>query len=87
MGAGDKMIFKKMVDVSQKKVAVIGNVPTELFVEGTKEQIEEAVKNCIDIAAKDSGYVLCSGCSIPFNAPAEKVNWFIEAAHKYGKYR
>ena len=75
-----------MVDASRKKVAIIGNVPTELFIEGTKEQIEEAVKNCIDIAAKESGYVLCSGCSIPFNAPVENVNWFIEAAHKFGSY-
>ena len=78
--------LQKMVEASQRKVAIIGNVPTELFLEGTKEQIEEAVKNCIDIAAKESGYVLCSGCSIPFNAPVENVNWFVEAAHKYGSY-
>ena len=78
--------LKKLVEVSQKKVIIRGNVATELFLEGTKKQIEAAVKECIDIAAKDSGYILSSGCAIPLNTPIENIRYFMEAGRKYGRY-
>lgn len=79
--------LKKIVDVSQKRIAIRGNVATELFVDGTKEQIEEAVKNCIEIAAPGSAYILSPGCQIPLNAPVEKIRYFWEAALEYGIYK
>jgi len=72
--------------VSQKRVVAMGNVETSLFAVGTKEQIEEAVKSCIDIAAEGSGYILAPGCMIPLNAPLENIRYFWEAALKYGTY-
>ena len=78
--------LKKMVEVSQKKLVVMGNVETSLFIDASKEQIEEAVKQCIDIAAKDSGYIMAPGCAIPLNARLENITYFIEATHKYGRY-
>jgi uroporphyrinogen decarboxylase len=77
----------KLVKVTEKKAVIIGNVETSLFVEGTKEQIERAVKDCIDIAAEGSAYILASGCEIPINASVENVKCFLEAAHKYGRHR
>lgn len=79
--------LKKLVETSQKKVVAMGNVPTSLFAEGTKEQMEEAVKNCLDIAAQGSAYVLCSGCEIPYHSSLENVRTFLEAGRKYGSYR
>jgi uroporphyrinogen decarboxylase len=76
--------LKKLVEVSQKRVVAIGNVDTELFVEGTKEQIEERAKECIDIAAEGSAYILSSGCQVPGNASLENVKHFLEFAQQYG---
>lgn len=78
--------LRKLVEISQGKVVIMGNVPTPLFAEGTKEQIDAAVKECIDTAAKGSKYVLCSGCEIPFNSRKENISYFLEAANKYGRY-
>jgi uroporphyrinogen decarboxylase len=76
--------LKKMVDVSQGKVVVIGNVATELFLMGTKEQIEEAVKECLDIAGRGGAYILSSGCGVP--GTLENVKHFLEFGREYGRY-
>jgi uroporphyrinogen decarboxylase len=65
---------------------VIGNVATDLFLTGTKEEIEQAVKECIDIGAKGGAYILAPGCGIPPDTPAEKIHAFMEARKKYGSY-
>ncbi|HHY38425.1 MAG TPA: hypothetical protein GX507_05800 [Clostridia bacterium] len=78
--------LEKMVEVSQKRTVIIGNVPTTLFQEGTEAQMREAVKKCIDIAASHSAYILSSGCEVPPTAPVESVEWFMKAAREFGKY-
>ena len=78
--------LKKMVEESQGKVIIRGNIGAEIFSEGTKEQIEEAVKECIEIGAGTYAYVLSTGCQIPLNTPLENVNYFMKAAEKYGKF-
>jgi len=76
----------KAVEVARGKAVVIGNVNTNLFFLSKKEDMEKAVKNCIDIGAPDSGFILASGCEVPGIAPPEKVQWFMDAARKFGKY-
>jgi len=76
----------KLVELAQGKAVIMGNVPTLLFAEGTKQQMEAAVKECVDTAAKGSKYILCSGCDIPLNSNRESVDCFMEAANKYGRY-
>ena len=78
--------LQRMVDISQNRVAIIGNASTEMFLGGTKEQIEEAVKEGIATAAEGNGYILCSGCQVPELAPLENVHSFLDAAHTYGRY-
>jgi len=75
----------KAVEVARGKAVVIGNVNTNLFFLGTKDDMESAVKNCIDIAATNSGFILASGCEVPGIAPPEKVQWFMESANEYGR--
>lgn len=79
--------LKRMVEVSQKKVVIRGNIGAEIFLEGTKEQIEQAVKDCIDTAAEGSAYILSTGCQIPLDAPIQSVRYYVEAAQKYGSYQ
>jgi uroporphyrinogen decarboxylase len=78
--------LKKMVEESRGKVIIRGNIEGEIFSEGTKEQIESAVKECIETASQDNAYVLSTGCQIPLNAPLENVQHFLEAAQRYGTY-
>ena len=78
--------LKQMVDISQGRVVTIGNAPTGLFVEGTKEQLEAAARDCIDTAAAGGAYILSSGCQIPENASLDNVLHFLEYARQYGRY-
>lgn len=78
--------LEKLVTLSQKKVLTIGNVRTTLFSEGTEAEMEAAVKNCLDIAAKGSGYILCSGCEIPLDSRPENVGYYFAAGNQYGRY-
>ncbi len=78
--------LNRMVQVSKKRVVVIGNVATTLFERGSKGEMEEAVKKCIEIGARGSAFILASGCEIPPNSRKENLQWFMEAALKYGTY-
>jgi uroporphyrinogen decarboxylase len=76
----------KAVEVTKGKAVLIGNVNTNLFFLGSKDDMEKAVKNCIDIAAPNSGFILASGCEVPGIAPPEKIQWFMDAARRFGSY-
>jgi len=77
----------KAVEVARGKAVVIGNVGTNLFFLGSKDDMEKAIQNCIDIAATNSGFVLASGCEVPGIAPPEKIQWFMDAARRFGRYQ
>jgi len=77
--------LKRMVEISQKKIALIGNVATSLFASGTKEEIVSAVEDCIRVAAPGGAYIISSGCELPYNATLDRAQLFIQAAQKYGK--
>jgi uroporphyrinogen-III decarboxylase len=48
--------------------------------------MKQAMKNCIDNAPSDSGYILSSGCEVPAIAPPEKIDWFNELVDELGQY-
>jgi len=77
--------LKKLVDLSNGKVTIMGNVPTSLYADGTQEEMEEAVRNCIETAAEGSGYILASGCEIPSNSTEDRINHFFKYGHQYGQ--
>jgi len=76
--------LEKLFDATKGKIMIRGNVGGEIFSEGTKDQIYESVKNCIDIASGSPKYILSTGCQIPLNAPLDQVRHFIDAAKQYG---
>jgi uroporphyrinogen decarboxylase len=77
--------LKRMVEISLKKIVVVGNVATTLFVSGTKEEIEASVKECIRLAAQGGAYIISSGCELPYDATLDKAKFFVEAAREHGK--
>lgn len=68
-------------------VPIAGNVdPVEIVMNGTRDDIFTAVKNCIDSGRKaEKGFHLTTGCDIPDGTAIEKMDWFMEAARLYGK--
>ncbi len=79
--------LEKMLALCQGKKVIRGNVSVEVLSRGTKEQIESAVKSCIDIGSKVNSYILSPGCTMPQDAPLENIRIFWEAANKYGRYQ
>ena len=75
----------RAIEVTRGKAVLIGNMDTNLFFSGTKDDMKQAIKNCLDIAPEDSGYILASGCEVPGVAPPEKVDWFMELANELAK--
>jgi uroporphyrinogen decarboxylase len=75
----------KAAEVCRKKAVLIGNVDTNLFYSGTKEQMTQAIKDCLEKAPKDSGYILATGCEVPGVGFPEKIDWFMELANELGK--
>ena len=51
----------KAAAASRGKAVLIGNLDTNLFYTGSRDGMAQAVKNCIDQAAPDSGFILSSG--------------------------
>lgn len=69
------------------RVTVVGNVdPVGTIMNGTRDEIHEAVRVCIEKAGKSpKGFILASGCDIPIGTPPEKVHFFLEGARIYGR--
>ena len=77
--------LKRMVEVSRKRIALVGNAATSLFVSGSREGIENSVKECIRVAAPRGAFILSSGCELPYNATVDRVRYFMEAAGQFGR--
>jgi uroporphyrinogen decarboxylase len=76
----------KAVAATRGKAVLIGNLNTNLFFSGSRDQMKAAIINCIDSAPHDSGYILASGCEVPAIAPLEKIDWFKELVDELGQY-
>jgi uroporphyrinogen decarboxylase len=76
----------KAVEATRGKAVLIGNLDTNLFFSGSREQMKAAISNCIASAPHDSGYILASGCEVPGIAPLEKIDWFRELVDELGQY-
>ena len=63
-------------------VAISGNIdPTILF--GTKEQIEAAVRDCIDKAGGPGKHLLNLGHGVMQGTPEEAVGWLVDECKRY----
>ncbi len=79
--------LKRMVEISRKKIVLVGNVATSLFVNGTDEEMEATVKECISVAGMGGAYIISSGCELPYNSTLERVQFFVKAAEELGCFR
>lgn len=70
------------------KLTLLGNVdPIRIFLQGTPELMDEAVKDCYAKAYNNpKGFMLRSGCAVPYETPVEMVDAYMLSAKKYGKW-
>ena len=78
--------LEKMSSVSGGRVVIIGNVPTGLFLDGTRKDIEDEVGRCLTLAKDRGGLILSTGCELSPRGDLERVRWFSEAAANLGGY-
>jgi uroporphyrinogen decarboxylase len=87
MGA-DMIAVDWSVDMAEARkilgpdIPISGNIdPTILF--GTKEQIEEAVRECIDKAGGPGKHLLNLGHGVMQGTPEEAVGWLVDECKRY----
>jgi uroporphyrinogen-III decarboxylase len=64
---------------------LMGNVPSSLLALGTPQEAEDYVKNLIETAGKDGGFVVSNGAFFD-EAKAENVKAMVDAAKEHGVY-
>ena len=77
--------LKRAVEEIGSKIPIAGNVdPVQIVMNGTKEEIYQAVEECIQTGRKASkGYHLATGCDIPERTNPVQVDRFMDAARTY----
>ena len=63
----------------------MGNIPTTFFSKGTRQEMEKAIRDCIETAAAGSGYILASGCEIPMDSTEDRIDHFFYYGRQYGR--
>jgi uroporphyrinogen-III decarboxylase len=59
-----------------------GNADTRILLSGTKEEIYDEVKRCMDIGKKHPGFFMAVGNHIPSNTPVENALYYNDAYEK-----
>ncbi|MBI4763945.1 MAG: hypothetical protein HY787_04995 [Deltaproteobacteria bacterium] len=81
------MDLKKVKEAYGDKICLLGNIDCrELLPAGTPDQVEAAVKQAIEVAARGGGYILCDSNSLHPGVNPENCIAMFEATKKYGLY-
>lgn len=65
---------------------IYGDVPAEKLVLGSPQEIQEYCHRLIEEVGKDGGFILSSGCEVPYNARPENLRAMVQTAVRYGVY-
>ncbi|MFI3211876.1 MAG: uroporphyrinogen decarboxylase family protein [Eubacteriales bacterium] len=68
-----------------KTHSFIGNADTRILLSGTKEDIYNEVKRCMDIGKKCPGFIMAVGNHIPANTPIENALYYNEVFEQMRK--
>jgi uroporphyrinogen decarboxylase len=78
---------RRAKEVARGRTCLLGTLDTNTITLGTPTQIEDAVREAVDILAPDSGFIIGPGCALGPETPPGNIHLLIEAAHKYGSYQ
>lgn len=68
-----------------KTHVLIGNADTRILLFGSKDDIYNEVKRCMDIGKQYPGFMMAVGNHIPPNTPVDNCLWYNECYEKLGK--
>lgn len=77
--------MQEIADKYGKTHSFIGNADCRILTSGTKDDIYNEVKRCMDIGKKYPGFFMAVGNHIPSNVPVENALWYNECYEKLGK--
>ena len=77
--------LQKLTQLAGAELVIMGNVPTTHFSSGTREEMEASIRQCIETASAGSGYILSSGCEIPFDSTEDRIDHFFEYSRQFGR--
>jgi len=77
--------MKYIAEKYGKNHVFIGNADTRILLNGTREEIYNEVKRCMDIGKKYPGFFMAVGNHIPPNTPVENALYYNEVYEKLSK--
>jgi uroporphyrinogen-III decarboxylase len=73
----------KAKEILGDRMCLLGNVSPQLLALGTVDQVVDECKHLIDVVGKGGGFILSSGCEVPYNARPENVQALIETGKSH----
>jgi uroporphyrinogen decarboxylase len=81
------MDIRRVKSTYGDRVCLVGNIDCgELLSHGTREQVQTAVRQCLEDAAPGGGFILSSSNSIHSSVQPDNYLAMVEAGHAYGAY-
>lgn len=77
----------KAKEILGDHMCLMGNVSPQVLALGTVDETVAECKRLIDLVGKGGGFILSSGCELPFNTKPENFAAMLDTARTYGVYR
>ncbi len=65
------------------RMCIMGDVPSSLLTLGTPDEVASYCKKLIDKVGKGGGFILSSGCTVPYNAKYENLKAMVDTGKTY----
>ncbi len=83
----DKVDMRKAKEVLGKKFRLIGNYDTtKIWLSSPKEISRDVKKLILELKDNPKGFILATGCEIPYFTPKENIKAFIQTGKEVGHY-
>jgi uroporphyrinogen decarboxylase len=76
----------KRVKKHYPDLTVVGNVPVDILISGTEDDVICATKDCIKRVSPGGRHIISSGNSITSDVPMENLKAMMEAVREFGRY-
>ena len=67
-------------------MAILGDVPAPLLSLGKPEEVTAYCQKLIDVVGEGGGFILGSGCGVPYDAKIENVRAMVKAGNELTWY-
>ncbi len=82
----DQIDMRRAKEVLGGKICIAGNMPVSILQLGTPEDVKEKVRELVDVAGKDGGYIMAPASALDEVKP-KNLKTMIDYTKEYGRYR